>query len=144
MPSPRLLAAALLAMTWFMAALHVELEGNGLLPEHSHHGGAGHSHDHGHAHEEPGGADDAHGLSDHGPVVARGTPGLSPLILLLGQLASAGASVWALAWLTNLVSRPRLDRPKPWLKIPPWAYGLATWRFLRRCVADSLAPPALA
>lgn len=147
----RTLAAVLLLVLWCTTALHVELEGAGLLPEHTHladHAHPhGHGHAHGHAHDHPSDAPadpgHSHHLAAHDELVARHSGSGLSLLLALALVAAAALFLPAFLWLTGPARQPPVsagihppDTPRP------WAHPASAWRFLRRCVADSLAPPA--
>jgi hypothetical protein len=139
------LAALLLAVIWVTAVFHVELESAGLLPEHTHiadifhhvHSVASHgAHDH---------ADHEHGFSAHDEVVARSGAGWLGFVLGLSAMVPAAFSLFGLVWLMGVAWRlltPVVIRPPGADR--PWTRGVSSWRFLRRCAADSLAPPTAA
>jgi len=143
--------ALVLALTWLTSVLHVGLETNGWLPEHTHklvqavahshdHVGDDHAHEpaHGHAHDHEHSAS-THGDAAHEPVVARSS-------------ASEGRSLaWLLALCTPFVGvvfwfaltfRPRVLSEQP---PPRWReeHALTRWCFVWRCASFTTAPPAL-
>jgi hypothetical protein len=141
-----ILCALLLTLVWLMALLHVGLEANGLLMEHDHQF-APHSHmetasagDHGHSghdHSEP-----TPGADTHDPFVARvigsDARGVASPCLLL---ACAFPFVSAVLWLAIRLSIAAVARFA--LPLIPEHHAPAEWHFVRRCVAESLAPPPL-
>ena len=151
--SPRkTFAAVLLIVLWCTTALHVELEGADLLPEHTNLADHGH-HQHRHApshapehpHGEPADPGHSHHLAAHDELVARHSGSGLSLLLALALVAAAALFLPAFFWLPGPARQPPVsagihppDTPRP------WAYPASAWRFLRRCAANSLAPPATA
>lgn len=143
--------ALVLALTWLTSVLHVGLETNGWLPEHTHKlvQAVAHSHDHvgdDHAHEPaPGHAHDrehsesALGDAAHEPVVARNAAPEGRSLLWLFALCAP--LIGAVFWFA-LNFRPRvLSAPPP----PRWReeHALTRWCFVWRCASFTTAPPVL-
>jgi hypothetical protein len=126
--------ALLLALTWLTSVLHVGMEANGWLPEHTHKLVQTVVHSHDHAQSES-----AHGDTAHEPVVARSSApeGRSLFWLLVLCAPLVGAVFWF-----ALTFRPRvLSSPPP----PRWReeHALTRWCFIWRCASFTTAPPAL-
>lgn len=140
----KVLAALLLAVTWVSAVLHVELEGAGLLPEHTHVADFFHHHaETTHSGHEP--PDHEHGFTFHDEIVARN--GMSWLAAVLAFTALAPAAFSFLALFGLMGGALRFLAPvvvRTWDDFRPWSHAVSAWRFLRRCAADSLAPPVAA
>jgi hypothetical protein len=137
------LAALLLVVIWITAILHVELEGAGLLPEHTHLADLfHHSATSDCAHNE---TDHAHGFAMHEEIVARSGMSWLGVVLGLAALAPVAFALFGLFGLIGCALRlrtPVVIRSSDTSR--PWTHGASTWRFLRRSSADSLAPPLAA
>ena len=142
-----ILCAVLLAVIWLMALLHVGLEANGLLMEHDHHSAP-------HSHAETASAGDDHGHSDHDrPEPTSGDDGHDSFVArAMVSVARGVASTWLLfacafpfvgvvLWLASRLGIAAVAR----FALPriPEHHAPAEWHFVRRCVAESLAPPTL-
>lgn len=145
--------ALLLILTWLTSVLHVGMEANGWLPEHTHklvqavvhaheHTGEAHAHDQDHAHghtqeHEHSGA--ASGEAAHEPILARNAAPEGRSILWL--LALCAPLIGAVFWFA-LTFRPRVLSEQP---PPRWReeHALTRWCFVWRCASFTTAPPAL-
>lgn len=133
MPRSRAILALVLVATWITTVLHVGLEANGWIPEHSHHAEHGHSDDATPHHDE------AAGDADHDPIFARSSLQESRLTAWLWLLCVP--VIGLLMWL-GLNLRPRIVEIRP---PPRWreALAISSWQFVWRCASFATAPPAL-
>jgi hypothetical protein len=133
MPLRRVLIACLLAVSWFSAALHSELEAVGWMFDH----------DHGHTHADAGTADQAPtGEDEHDSVFARVMAQVARVLAAPAAVILAAVCVLGVfAWLGFPL---RLRTADSWM-IPRRCEDVfpTSWQFVWRCAPESAAPQVL-
>ena len=132
MPRSRALLSALLAVTWFTAVWHVNLEAVGMLLKHEPHAPDNHS-----THHIPGTVDD-----HHEPVFARDATKEGEILieaLILPCWPTAG--IFQAGRDANLSQVP-LGESVP-IERRADRLIVQVWQFMWRCAPESAAPPVL-